>query len=329
MTWFSRTETTRAFAFLLSQQPLPTSLKVSNYNKAYVRARSRQRHAPLSPARRRLRPHGPHSSPRGRPHAGPGARAAALLAAGPRAMPPGGRPARSAAHGWVLARPGEPRRPCRRAGPGGSGETPAPRRSGNSGPRRAARAPRENLRGGRGLRSAPRTPAVRKRARKDPSALPGEATQSPPGAGPGLGRRLASRPRRGPSGQLPEWRHGRPPRRTNGRNGSADGRGLEAGAQGQGGPQGRLPRALGRQHLHRRLRRFRPRALRCHEPEGGGRSRESPGSGAPRPRRPGHVPFGRPMNPHGRGGVRAAAWPVTAGPRHVAGRTPMGGAGAT
>ncbi|VFV35061.1 oxidoreductase glyr1 [Lynx pardinus] len=128
MTWFSHTETTRAFAFLLSQQPLPTSLKVSNYNKAYTRARSRQRHAPLSPARRRLRPHGPHSSPRGRPHAGPGARAAALLAAGPRAMPPGGRPARSAAHGWVLARPGEPRRPCRRAGPGGSGETPAPRR---------------------------------------------------------------------------------------------------------------------------------------------------------------------------------------------------------
>lgn len=171
MTWFSHTETTRAFAFLLSQQPLPTSLKVSNYNTAYVRARSRQRHAPLSPARRRLRPHGPHSSPRGRPHAGPGARAAALLAAGPRAMPPGGRPARSAAHGWVLARPGEPRRPCRRAGPGGSGETPAPRRSGNSGPRRAARAPRENLRGGRGLRSAPPTPAVRKRARKDPSAL--------------------------------------------------------------------------------------------------------------------------------------------------------------
>uniref|UniRef100_A0A9L0TCC6 Cytokine-like nuclear factor N-PAC n=4 Tax=Equus TaxID=9789 RepID=A0A9L0TCC6_HORSE len=30
----------------------------------------------------------------------------------------------------------------------------------------------------------------------------------------------------------------------------------------------------------------------------------------------------------GRGDVRAAAWPVTAGPRHVAARTPMGGAGA-
>lgn len=114
---------------------LPTSPKVSNYNEMYDRARSRQRHAPLSPARRRLRPRGPHSSPRGRPHAGPGARAAALLAAGPRAMPPGGRPTRDAAHGRVPTRPGEPRRPCRRPGPGGSGETPAPRRSSSSGPR--------------------------------------------------------------------------------------------------------------------------------------------------------------------------------------------------
>lgn len=78
-----------------------------------MRARSRQRHAPLSPARRKLRPRGPHLSPRNRPHAGPGARAAALLAAGPGAMPPGGRPTRAAAHGWVPAGPGEPRWPCR------------------------------------------------------------------------------------------------------------------------------------------------------------------------------------------------------------------------
>eukprot|EP00074_Homo_sapiens_P052761 XP_005255696.3 putative oxidoreductase GLYR1 isoform X4 [Homo sapiens] len=35
------------------------------------------------------------------------------------------------------------------------------------------------------------------------------------------------------------------------------------------------------------------------------------------------------MIPGGRGDVRVAAWPVTAGPRHVVGPTPMGGAGAT
>ncbi|XP_063652666.1 cytokine-like nuclear factor N-PAC isoform X2 [Pan troglodytes] len=35
------------------------------------------------------------------------------------------------------------------------------------------------------------------------------------------------------------------------------------------------------------------------------------------------------MIPDGRGDVREAAWPVTAGPRHVVGPTPMGGAGAT
>nr|XP_018867905.3 cytokine-like nuclear factor N-PAC isoform X5 [Gorilla gorilla gorilla] len=35
------------------------------------------------------------------------------------------------------------------------------------------------------------------------------------------------------------------------------------------------------------------------------------------------------MIPCGRGDVRVAAWPVTAGPRHVVGPTPMGGAGAT
>uniref|UniRef100_A0A8I5YMF7 Cytokine-like nuclear factor N-PAC n=3 Tax=Pongo TaxID=9599 RepID=A0A8I5YMF7_PONAB len=35
------------------------------------------------------------------------------------------------------------------------------------------------------------------------------------------------------------------------------------------------------------------------------------------------------MIPGGRGDVRAAAWPMTTGPRHVVGPTPMGGAGAT
>ena len=149
-----------------------------------MRARSRQTHAPLSPAQRRLRPRGPHSSPRGRPHAGPGARAAALLAAGPRAMPPGGRPARVAAHGRVPARPGgaspavPPRRPKRKRRDAGS--TPA-RQLGASG--RAALRPwrtwgadagSERLPGRRPLESALRRTCP----------LPGATTQSPPGAGP-------------------------------------------------------------------------------------------------------------------------------------------------
>lgn len=149
-----------------------------------MRARSRQRHAPLSPARRRLRPRGPHSSPGGRPHAGPGARAAALLAAGPRAMPPGGWSTRTAAHGRVPTRPGKPRRPCRRAGPGGSGETPAPRRSSSSGPRagctgapgelEAADAGSEPLSGRRPLES------VHRRTRPPP----GRGHAEPAGRGP-------------------------------------------------------------------------------------------------------------------------------------------------
>lgn len=103
---FHRWKRRLASAFLLSQHPAPNFSKSVNHNSAYVRVRSQQRHAPLSPARRRLRPRGPRSSPRDRPHAGPGARAAALLAAGPGAMPPDGRATRAAAHGRVPARPG-------------------------------------------------------------------------------------------------------------------------------------------------------------------------------------------------------------------------------
>lgn len=151
---------------------------------------------------------------------------------------------------------------------------------------------------------------------------PGADTQSPPGAGPrvrgpGLGRRLASRPRRGPSGQLPARRRGRPrgPRGTNGRNGRAVGEG--AGGQGPevrraGRGAGSLERSIGRTAAV--PDRLKPRALRCHEPEGGERSRESRGSGARRPRLLGHVPPGRPIITGGRGDVRAAAWPMTASP---------------
>lgn len=125
--------------------------------------------ASLSPARRRLRPRGPRSSPRGRPHAGPGAQAVALLTAGPRALPPGGRTACAEAHGRVPARPGEPRRPCRRAGAEGSGETPVPRRLTNWGPLgglhwrpgRTCSACSEPLPGRRPLESGLRSPAAR------------------------------------------------------------------------------------------------------------------------------------------------------------------------
>lgn len=188
--------------------------------------------------------------------------------------------------------------------------------------------PRENLRGGRRLRAAPRMPTVRKRAPKDlfaPRARPRTARRT---RGPGRGRRLASRPRRGPSGQLPARRRRQPrgPRGTNRRNRSAEREG--AGDQGPGagraaGPTSSLTRPAAPSPPPQTA------ALRCREPEGGGRSRESQVPGARRPRRPGHVPLGQPMSPGGRSDVRATAWLVSAGPRHVAGRTPMGGAAAT
>lgn len=218
------------------------------------------------------------------------------------------------------------------AGPGGSGETPTTSPT------------TRDL--GAGCTDAPRELAARTRVRDGgatPRTQPLESalrgTGSPPQArprrarwarGPGSGRRLASRPRRGPSGKRSARRCGRPrgPRETNGRNGNAQ----EEGARGQGPGAGRVAgttpsRALGQQLSPRR--RLRPRVLRCHEPEGGGRSRESWGSGARRQRRPGHVPLARPISPGGRGDVRGAARPMTAVPSHVAGRTPMGGARAT
>lgn len=172
--------------------------------------------------------------------------------------------------------------------------------------------------------------AVRKRAPKNRVAPQARPRRAPWARGPGSGRRLASRPRRGPSGKRSARRCGRPrgPRETNGRNRNAQ----EEGAGGQGPGAGRVAgptssRALGQQLSPRR--RLRPRVLRCHEPEGGGRSRESWGSDARRQRRPGHVPLARPISPGGRGDVREAARPMTAVPSHVAGRTPMGGARAT
>lgn len=89
------------------------------------------------------------------------------------------------------------------------------------------------------------------------------------------------------------------------------GRALEARARGRGGPHGRLPRSFRRPHRRRRRRRRRlvPRRFVVTSRREGERSRESRGSGARRPRRPGHVPLGRPISPDGRGDVRAAAWP--------------------
>lgn len=136
--------------------------------------------ASLSPAQRRLHPHGPHSSPRGRPHAGPGARSAAPLAAGPRAMPPGGRPPCAAAHGQVPARPGgaspavPPRRPKRKRRDAGS--TPA-RQLGTSG--RAALRPWRTCGADAGWERLPRRRPLESALRR-----PGATTQSPPGAGP-------------------------------------------------------------------------------------------------------------------------------------------------
>lgn len=305
---------------------------MSNYSSACARARSRQRHAPLSPARRRLRTHGPRSSPRDRPHAGPGAPTAALLAAGPRAMPPGGRPACAAAHGRVPERPGGPRRPCRLPA-----QQEVERRRlqvqqlGTSG--RAALMRWENLRRepGLGMGAAPRTQPLESALRRTGSPprrghveLLGRGA---PGAGGGW---LPGRAEVRQGSKRSARRCGRPrgPRETNGRNRNAQ----EEGAGGQGPGAGRVAgptssRALGQQLSPRR--RLRPRVLRCHEPEGGGRSRESWGSDARRQRRPGHVPLARPISPGGRGDVREAARPMTAVPSHVAGRTPMGGARAT
>lgn len=202
--------------------------------------------------------------------------------------------------------------------------------------RRAALAPRENLRRGHGLRlgAAPRTQPAK-------SAL--GRTRSP------QARQRRARRARDPACGAPVTGGGWLPGRAEVRQGSCPrddaagpgaraeltavteapwGRGMEARVRRRGGSQGRLLCALDRPHSRRR-RRLRPRALRCHEPEGGERSRESLGSGARRPRLPRHVPPSRPIGTGGRGDVRAAAWPMTAGPRHVAGLNPMGGAGAT
>lgn len=114
--------------------------------------------------------------------------------------------------------------------------------------------------------------AVRKRAPKDRVALQARPRRARWARGPGSGRRLASRPRRVPSGKRLARRCGRPrgPQETNGRNGNA----REEGARGQGPGAGRVAgptpsRALGQQLSPRR--RLRPRVLRCHEPEGGGK----------------------------------------------------------
>lgn len=148
-----------ATASLLSKQPANffKSVKLQlGLSESVVPTKTRT----FVPARRRLRPRGPHSSPRDCPHAGPGARAAALLAASPGAMPPSGRPTRAAAHGWVPARPGEPRQPCR---------LPARRKWRDFGStsaeqlrtsRQAALAPWENLRRRHGLKAATWTRAV-------------------------------------------------------------------------------------------------------------------------------------------------------------------------
>lgn len=68
------------------------------------------------------------------------------------------------------------------------------------------------------------------------------------------------------------------------------GKGTETSVRGRGGRRGQLSPALGWPHRRRHRRcRLRPQTLRCHEPEGGGRSRESQSSGARRPRRLSHV----------------------------------------
>lgn len=157
--------------------------------------------------------------------------------------------------------------------------------------------------------------AVRKRAPKDPSTPRARPRRARRARGPGRGRRLAPRPRRGPSGLLPARRRGQPrsPRGTNRRNGSAEGEGARGQGPGAGRAAGPAPS------------RARPAAQSPSLPlqtadaslsQAGGRewSREPPGSGALRPRRPGHVPLSWPISPGRRGDVRAAAWRMTAGP---------------
>lgn len=153
-------------------------------------------------------------------------------------MPPGGRPARAAAHRWVPAGPGEPHRPCRLPAQEEIetlrlhvGRATRNLEAGCTG------APGE-LEARTRARTWSRSPdaASKKSARKDPFA-PGRGHAEPAGRetrvrGPSCGRRLASRPRRGPSGQPPARRRGRPPgpRGANGRNGRAVGE--VAGSQG-------------------------------------------------------------------------------------------------
>lgn len=185
---------------------------------------------------------------------------------------------------------------------------------------RAALVPWENLRRGHGLGvgTAPRTEPLESALRR---------TRPP--------RRLdhVEPVERGAPGASGGWLPGRAEvRQGSGRRGDAAGpgaregltavtetprwKGPEARVRGRGGSQGRLPPALDRQlsSRRRRRRRLRPRVLRCHEPEGGEKSRESRGSGARRQRRPGHVPPAQPISPGRRGDVRAAAWPLTATP---------------
>jgi len=202
-------------------------------------------------------------------------------------MPPGGRSARAAAHGRVppRARGSErseegadrrlcrPRRKRRDAGSTSAGQL------GTS--RRAALRPGENLRHGSRLGAAParRRPLESAPRRTSPSR--GSDHAEPAGRGaPGAGGALASRPRQSPSRQLPARRRGRPrgPRRTNGRNGSAVG----AGAGGQGPGAGRAARLAPSLVTPAAPSPPPPpppppppqpqtAALRCHEPEGGGK----------------------------------------------------------
>lgn len=184
-------------------------------------------------------------------------------------MPPDGRPTRAAAHGRVPARPGEPRRPCSL-------------RAQEKVERRRLHVGRATRDLGMGCTGAPgelaaqtrsRSPdlAVRKRAPKDPSTPPGRDRAEParrgaPGAGggwlPGRAEVRQGCYRRADAAS-PGARAG-----LTAVTEAPTGRGLEARARGRGGPQGRLPHALDRPHSRRRCR-FRPRALRCHEPEGG------------------------------------------------------------
>lgn len=224
------------------------------------------------------------------------------LAAGPGAMPPDGRPARSAAHGRVPARPGsvagravcEPRRKWRDAG------STSAEQVGTSG--RAARAPRENLR--LGLGAAPRTwllESALQRTRPPPGrGAPGASGGWPPGRAE---VRPGGCPRRQPRG----------PRGTNRRNGS--GRGEGAGGQGPGAGRAAGP-APSRARSSAQSPSLPPRTAGASLSRAGGRewSRELRARARRRPRSPGHVPLRRPISPGGRGDVTAAALRMTAGP---------------